>query len=842
MAGVTQVLSIAKEALLAHQLSVQVSAHNIANVDTPGYTRQTLELGANTPSPSGVGPLGGGVKGESILRHYDRFMTQRIASQQSLLSNLEAQKGALRVVETIFNEAQGFGVNDVMNQFWTSWQDLTNNPDVLATRQTVVQMGLLINDQLQYMSSEITQARYDIGVNLDAAIGDVNGLTSQIATLNVQITNTESENRTANDLRDQRDELCKELSGFLDINYFETRTGAYTVLLADGHALVETNESWNLDWGGNSLQWLSTNKDGVEVARDIGSGAELGGKVGGWLEVRGELLENDPDNYLGRLNAFANSLIREINQQHAQGVGLVSFDGEVTGKSIAANTAHLSTVVDSGYALETIPAGTLVINDRQVGRIDGGLAVNGLVMGKAENAVTQINKAITGVTAKLTTLVAGNAVTAIPLPVGTNDGDLISFEVEGVNVTYQIDNDGVGTDDTNAADFALNVVTAINAAISTYNGLPTTANPITVQAVVGDNTNGGVLNSIVLQNTNAGDESSIAITNLSSNPASGIEANLGLTAGIYVADDTHNTGEISLFSDAPFSVDGGNDDFYLAQLGMGGGLHPGDLPNDGEFTYSFNEPGGIAYALQGYDFADQLVTDGGTFDLWLYNSDGTLALAQPVEVSMERAYDLQDVVNAINISVTNASGGAPWITASIAQNQLRITPDANHTFAFADDNSNILQVAGINTFFTGYDSSDIGINQDLVKNLDLIAAGTVTEFGEIFRGDNTNGLSITALQGKEDVNFTGGKISTMDNFYNALVSEIGTDSRTVNRDFEYNSLVSNQMQEMRDSTSGVSLDEEMANLIKFQHAYTAAAKLITTADEMLVTLLESVKR
>jgi flagellar hook-associated protein 1 FlgK len=90
------------------------------------------------------------------------------------------------------------------------------------------------------------------------------------------------------------------------------------------------------------------------------------------------------------------------------------------------------------------------------------------------------------------------------------------------------------------------------------------------------------------------------------------------------------------------------------------------------------------------------------------------------------------------------------------------------------------------------------------------------------------------------VRFTGGKSDTLDGFYNTLVGDIGLKGRTVDRDYEYNTLITDQMTAMRDATSGVSLDEEMADLIKFQQAYSAAAKLITSADEMMQTLLQAV--
>ncbi len=841
MAGLSHVLSVAKEALLAHQLSVQVASHNIANVDTEGFTRQTLKLTTHESTPVSAGLVGGGVTGEDITRNYDQFMVERLVDQQSLLGNLEAQQQSLRLVETVFNEAPGLALNDLMNKYWTSLQELSDNPDIQATRQSVEQSAQLVIDQLQTMSTEMARAKFDIGVNLDTAIEDVNSIVTQIANLNTRISGAESAAHDANDLRDKRDLLLKDLSDLVDITFFEDKNGGYTVLLASGHTLVESGESWQVDWENNELIWVNRDINGIETRKAIGGGTDLGGKIGGWLEVRAQLIEGDPDNFLGRLDAFANAFIRETNQQHTQGVGIVRFDSTLTGAEQAKNTSVLTGTVDVATATSTITTGTIKIDNREIGEITGATAVQGLAMTKASNTVATINKAETSVNARLTTLVAGVAVTPMAAP-AANDGDTLSFDLNGVTITYTIDNDGAGpTDDSNIADLSANLVAAINTQLTTYNGLATTANPITIQAVVGDGTNGGVADSIVLRNSNAGDESNIIIANLTSSFA-GLEANLGLTAGTYNADKTHNTGEVTLFSSSNYKVTTGTDDATLQQLGFAG--IPSDTTlGDGTFEYG-PDKSHAGPLLEGYSYVDELSRDTGSFDIWIYNTDGTLALAQPVNVSLERAYDLGDVVTAINVAMNSANaltGGTRWIDATISNNSLRLTPDASHEFAFASDTSNFLQVAGLNTFFTGSSASTIGLNSVVTNDLNKMAAGTVGTHGEIFTGDNSNSLLLTNIQHDEYVNFTGGSQDTLDGFYNTLVGKVANEARTVNRSFEFNELVNNQMGEMRDSISGVSLDEEMANLVKYQHAYTAAARLITISDEMLQTMLDTVR-
>ncbi|MFH7320868.1 flagellar hook-associated protein FlgK [Desulfurivibrio sp. D14AmB] len=840
MSGITHVLNIAKQALLTHQMSIQVTGHNVANVDTPGYTRQSLSLKANEAIPVGTGLLGGGVMGDTITRNYDQFMVERIARQSSLMGNLEAQQQALRVVEPIFNEARGLALNDLLNQFWNSWQELSDNPETLASRQNVLQHGQLLVDHLGIMNGEIIRARSDIGVSLKAGINDVNSLTTQIAELNAKISTAEVARGQANDLRDRRDNLVKELSSLLDISQFADKNGSYTILLANGHPLVEGQESWRVDWVDDQLNWLSKDANGRTISRPLGTGAHLGGKVGGWLEIHSELTAGNPNNYAGRLEALANALVRELNQVHADGIGTIRFSEPLVGGELGAMTSVTTGRIDAGTAHRTIPAGTITINGLSIGEIRGGS-----VMEKAANTVNAINQADSGVIAGLTTQVTGAPVDAAGLTVA----DTISFTVNGVEVNYTVQ---AGDPGDNAA-FAANLAAAANGAIQAHNGDADNLPPkVTIEALVGDGGNGAATNALIFRNTNAGDQSSITIDNLAGDFADpGLSpAILGLAAvagETLTADAGHNTGQITLFSDQPYTIQAGVDDTFLTQLG----LHNIDTetPGNGRLTITPGEGPNDAFLLAGYKHSQELNTENGSFSIWLYNDDGSLALPQPVEVSLERAYSVHDAVNAINNAIINAGGTdnplaaspLPWVQASFTDHRLKLTPTGGHQFAFTADSSNLLQVTGLNTFFTGHSAGTIGINQTIIKDLNHLAAGQVGPNGEIYPGDNTNALAISGLQHKDDIEFLGGKRNSLNEFYNSLVGDIGNRSRTVKRNVEFNSLVLNQMNEMRDTISGVSLDEEMANLIKFQHAYTAAARLISKSDEMLVTLLDTVR-
>lgn len=939
MSSIGSVLNIAKKALLTHQASISVAGHNIANVDTPGYSRQVLELNEAVSTPSRVGFFGNGVVAESISRKYDQFMVQRQMAQSSTLGNLDAQQETMRIIETTFNEVPGLAVNDLMSQFWDAWQGLSNTPGLSSARQTVVQQAQLLGEQFDSMAAELSQSSIDISVALNSAIDDVNAITKQIAALNLDIASTETDRQQQNDLRDNRDQLLQKLSGLLDVSYLETSNGSYTILMSDGHSLVEQNTSWSLDWADNNLQWINTTSTGKQVRTTLDQTSGMSGKIGGLIELNKNIIEGDPDNYRGRLDALANALIREVNQIHTQGVGLTNFSERLTSAELAADAVLLHTTVDPLTSSEVIPAGTLTINNRDIGRIDSGVNSNGLAMGKTSNAATAINTAEAGVEARMTTLLASNAVS------GLGAGETVSFSVNGISVSHTA---GAGAETAN--DTATNIVAALQTAIAAYNSLsavPENMPKMTIKAMVGNGLNGGATNAIVLQNTNKGDESRIIIANIDN--ADAAESKLGFTNGSFAADATHNTGELSLFSNkSPISIDGGADDKFLGHLGWAGTIRYSDsavvtdaalstttfqlngkpisitIPagtapasavaqlavdeinnvaaltgvtaeigngsnggvlnsivfssdvtdikigqylvtagtdilgftnitklgansadetaNDGKLSYS-QEDNMVSNSLMGMAYADTLQTDGGSFDIWLYNSDGSLALSQPVSVSLERAYTLNDVAKTINVSIINAitpSPSASWVEATVVNNQLVLTPDDTHNFAFGGDNSNFLASIGLNTIFTGNSAGTFGINQTVVKNLSHLAAGQVKQYGEIFAGDNSNALAISNLQRNETITFTGNRTDTFDGYYNSLIAMIGLKGDSINANLDYNKMVSDQLNELRDSTSGVSLDEEMANLIRYQHAYSAAAKLISTSDELMQTLLNTI--
>lgn len=245
-------------------------------------------------------------------------------------------------------------------------------------------------------------------------------------------------------------------------------------------------------------------------------------------------------------------------------------------------------------------------------------------------------------------------------------------------------------------------------------------------------------------------------------------------------------------------------------------------------------------ASSGLSFGDKL--SGGNVTLAIYNH-GTGALEQSQSLDFDSATPgIQNFDPATHTleDVRAVFDGLNGVSASIQDGRLQLTADTGKDFAFVSDSTGLLAALGINTFFEGTNARNLAINSMIQSNLTFVNTGRVNGAGEVNSGDNATALAIAALQGKDVATTTvaeGTSRQTLDEYFATLVSKVGSDTQNAKFNFDYHSTLATDLKARQDAVSGVNLDEEMTNLIKFQHAYTAAAKLITTAESMLEVLL-----
>ncbi len=357
MTDVGGILSVSSNALLIQQKALNVTSHNIANVNTPGYSRQRLQLSTNEPQYTSTGWVGNGVTADSIERIYDRFLGDQINNENQSLGRWDAQKGAVEMVEMIFNESEGYGLSYALSQFWDAWQSLTNNPAGATERQVLVTNSQGLAGKFNQLDADLRQSQEDLDITVKGTVADINRLSEQLADLNHKIVSTEAGVSNANDYRDQREQMLKELSELIDVNTYEDSNGAVNVMVADGRLLVGDGQYWQLSTqinasGLQDVVWLDRSGSPINITGDID-----GGKLKGYLEVRDAIIPAD----MNSLDALVQTLMTDINTLHQAGFALDGTAGEVFFNGLGAGNIQLNPNIAGNLDLIAAAADPLTV-------------------------------------------------------------------------------------------------------------------------------------------------------------------------------------------------------------------------------------------------------------------------------------------------------------------------------------------------------------------------------------------------------------------------------------------------------------------------------------------------
>lgn len=241
-------------------------------------------------------------------------------------------------------------------------------------------------------------------------------------------------------------------------------------------------------------------------------------------------------------------------------------------------------------------------------------------------------------------------------------------------------------------------------------------------------------------------------------------------------------------------------------------------------SYSLTSPSsGLVYGNRLQSGASMIST---------YDANGTYLTS--AAITFEPGDSLNTVVTRINAAFPGV------LSASVVNSQLSIAGQGGSTFQFGDDSAGLWAALGINTLLTGSTASDLAVNGVVTNDINRVCAGHVGTDGLVAKGDNTTAKTMIELETSPVDFFVTGKATSsqsLGDYYAALVGKVGSDTATASYQASYNTTLAAQLNEQQLAVSGVNLDEELTNLIKFQHSYQAAAKLISTADALFETVL-----
>jgi len=332
MAGLSSTLNIAQGALAAQQYGLNVTGNNIANVNNTNYSRQEATQKSNTPALYAGFLFGTGVGVDQIQQRVDQLLENRLTDAKSSQAAFTEANSYMAVLESLFDDSSETSINVQLTEFWNSWHDLADNPDGAAERNVVFENGRNFAARIQTAEADLAMVGDDINKELSSSVVQINSITTRIAEMNKQILGLEA-NRTANDLRDERNALVTELGTLIEVDTFEQPNGGIVVNVANGFSIVNGVDNYNLSFLEGEVIWEGSSGNTVDITDKI-----QGGQISGWLDVRDEILPK----YQNELDVLAHELIWAVNYQHSQGAGKEYFTGSVTGEYQADDTGLFS--------------------------------------------------------------------------------------------------------------------------------------------------------------------------------------------------------------------------------------------------------------------------------------------------------------------------------------------------------------------------------------------------------------------------------------------------------------------------------------------------------------------
>ncbi|HEX4236245.1 MAG TPA: flagellar hook-associated protein FlgK [Caldimonas sp.] len=317
--SISSLLNIGSRALTANYAALQVTGNNVANANTAGYSRQSVQLATGFSQQTGSGFFGTGVDVKTVARAHDDFLTREAATSASLAAADDARSTQLQQLESVFPTGKA-GVGYSAQQMFNAFVDVSNTPQDSSARQVALARVGDLAAQFRNASDQLDSQQAGIAQDLRTAVASINALTTRIASLNQSIAKAQSSGQTPNDLLDQRDSAISDLSKLAQVT---------TVSAADGTVGVFLGGAQNLVLGANATP-LTTVADAYDPAkvqigvteggttRAFADGFVAGGTIAGLLRVQ----NHDLPDARGLLGQLASAIAGSLNQQQALGIDL----------------------------------------------------------------------------------------------------------------------------------------------------------------------------------------------------------------------------------------------------------------------------------------------------------------------------------------------------------------------------------------------------------------------------------------------------------------------------------------------------------------------------------------
>ncbi|MGD9639242.1 MAG: flagellar hook-associated protein FlgK [Alphaproteobacteria bacterium] len=756
--ALTTGLHAAISGLATAQSGIDLISHNVANVNTEGYTRKVFNQEAMSVSGTGCG-----VRSSFATRVVDETLQKELCKESGIYEKISIKSSYLTRLQDKFGEPEDDNsIAHTLTDMQTAFSTLATTPNTLSAKSQAVNTASELATQLNDLSEYIQTLRTEADVELTEVATTINSLLERIDSLNSNITRIDNTGiQSSSDLKDQRDEAIKELAELVDITYYERNSGEVVILTKSGKSLLDrepvtvTHErssmvSAELTYSGDSINGFYAGE--FDITKDLTSG-----KASGLIELRDSILPE----LQSELDELAVQLRDQVNALHNQGVSSADLPSELTGSRTFIGC-------DSGDT-GTDPLQTISIENGDV-------------------RITIFDE--DGNQYYTTTLVGDLDFSSGPIYDERNHPDPYEVIPSG---------DPLVPDEEN-----------YTLAATIENWLKDPDGPNLQLASVEVNTDGNLVISLGTS------EYGIAIQDTSSS-ASGSEQQ-DVTINFDANGDGTNDATYSGFS----SFFGLNNFFETTSKEY---IHDSDIVSSSlnlgltaPATLYFSDEGGYSGDDTGINFGsiEILPTESLTDVVNKINNDPTLNERIKAELVKEGSgYRLRIVhADGQQLEITGDTLG----TAVLDRLGMGVSSAGVSTTLKVKDE--IAESANINTGVVQYDADS---GEYFISEADNTLATKLSElFSNTVSFDQAGGFTATD--------------TTFAEYATSIVSEAASQANTTNEDLVYQTDLTDSLELKVGEISGVSLDEELAQLIIFQQAYSASAKVISTITAMLDVL------
>lgn len=850
------IFNTAVSGLLAYRTAITTTSNNITNVNTEGYSRQRVLLETRPGEITSVGSIGTGVDVASVERLFNQFDNVLINQYQSSSSRLETLGTLASRIDDIIADPSS-NLTPAMDSFFASVNDVTNDPTSISPRQVMLGQAEVLTERFHFLSQQMNQLDQEVDQRLSFAINDINTLATNIANINDAIVRSSSLSGTApSDLLDQRDLLLKNLSGKVAVNAVEQANGAINVFVGTGQLLVSSGTTFKLEVGKDQLQpdrfsvYLNSGFSTADISKNL-----TGGDVGGLLDFRQNIL----DPAFNRLGRIAIGISSTFNDLHRAGidlngnVGAEFFNFSSQSPQITNNTAAGDLLVEVGNSTALASSGyRLEYHD------DGVNPANYDVYNLSDNSVQNfLATAAPFVVDGLTFTPSGTLVDgeSFVVQAGPPLAQVLKHEDNSATGNLEVQVNDISALTTSdylvTFDFGRYTVTRLsdNVDVTPSGGPPLQVDGLLIipdSVVDGDS-------FYVRPTRNAGLEIALNVKN----------PNQIAMAYPYRAESSiNNIGDVDIqLSD----IDASQLDFLNRSATLtGAAVAPFDF-NTTPANFDLTIDGVTRSVTVNLDATTDLNGDGPVDEL-----DVAFAVQAAIDTAFSTAGDPSATVGidavTLGLNITSDSAGqnsglsiSNSDVTAIAQLGIAGLSATGDTFTanvvFKDA---VLPATGIVfdvldaagnplTDNSGVVLADIAYTPGMEINVGAWTARltgspvaedrlSITSNDDATQ-DNRNAIDLSLL---ESGSFLDAGTSTFSQSYGAMIAQVGTQTAQIqiNRDAE-NVLLENAIGR-REEVSGVNLDEEAADLIRYQQAYTAVTRVIQTARTIFQSILDVV--